>query len=198
MDNLKLCIMKKIFVVGIVCLLVNYVLKAQTAHAEFGLKGGVNISNISIDNNGDYNSRTGFYLGGLAHIHLTRHFAVQPEVMYSAQGADFGSINRKQNYINVPVLAQWMVENGFRLQTGPQIGFLTSAKNESGDVEVDIKDQLNTVDFAWSFGASYLFPKTGLGIDARYNLGISNINDDESVKARNRVFQVGAFYQFPH
>jgi Outer membrane protein beta-barrel domain len=188
--------MKKIFFMGVVCLLVNYATKAQTAHAQFGLKAGVNIANIHADGS-DYDSRTGFYAGGLAHVHITTHFAIQPEVVYSTQGADFGSFKRKQDYINVPVLAQYMTNTGFRLQTGPQVGFLTSAKNKSGDVEVDVKDQLNTVDFAWSFGASYI-SKTGLGLDARYNLGISNINDNESIEARNRVFQVGAFYQFSH
>jgi hypothetical protein len=188
--------MKKIIIVGVVCLLVNYVSKAQTPHAQFGLKAGVNIANLHVDGS-EYDSRTGFYVGGLAHVHITKYFAVQPEVMYSSQGAEIGSIKRTEGYINVPVLAQYMVNNGFRLQTGPQVGFLTSAKNKSGDIEVDVKDQLNTVDFAWSFGASYI-SKTGLGLDARYNLGISNINDNESVEAKNRVFQVGAFYQFQH
>jgi hypothetical protein len=156
--------MKKIIIVGVVCLLVNYVAKAQTPDAQFGLKAGVNIANLHVDG-GEYDSRTGFYVGGLAHVHITRHFAIQPEVMYSSQGAEIGSIKRTEGYINVPVLAQYMVNNGFRLQTGPQVGFLTSAKNKSGDVEVNIKDQLNTVDFAWSFGASYI-SKTGLGLDA--------------------------------
>ena len=31
------------------------------------------------------------------------------------------------NYINVPVL-QYMFGDGFRLQTGPQLGILTNAK----------------------------------------------------------------------
>jgi Outer membrane protein beta-barrel domain len=189
--------MKKIILMGTVCLLVNYVVNAQVAHAQFGLKAGVNFANIHVKDAEGYDSRTGFYVGGLAHVHITRYFALQPEVIYSTQGAEIGSLKRKQDYINVPVLAQYMVNNGFRLQTGPQVGFLTSAKNKTGDVEVDIKDQLNTVDFAWAFGASYL-SKTGLGLDARYNLGISNINDNESAKATNRVWQVGAFYQFSH
>lgn len=187
--------MKKIIFIGAVCLLLTYFAKTQTPHAQFGLKAGVNIANLHTEDEDAYDSRTGFYVGGLAHIHFTKHFAVQPEVMYSTQGAEAGSLKRKQDYINVPVLAQYMTSNGFRLQTGPQVGFLTSAKNKNGDVEVDVKDQLNTVDFAWAFGASYL-TKTGLGLDARYNLGISNINDNGNTKATNRVWQIGAFYQF--
>jgi len=90
-----------------------------------------------------------------------------------------------------------MTHDGFRLQTGPQIGFLTSGKTETDDVEVDITDDLNSVDFSWSFGAGYLF-HSGFGIDARYNLGLTDINDVGNYNAHNRVFQVGLFYQFKH
>jgi len=95
------------------------------------------------------------------------------------------------------LLAQYMTNDGFRLQTGPQLGLLTSAKSEFGDVEFDTKDDMSSVDFSWIFGAGYLFP-SGFGIDAQYNHGISNISDDESFGARNRVFQFGVFYQFMH
>lgn len=90
-----------------------------------------------------------------------------------------------------------MFDEGFRLQTGPQLGFLTTAKTKSGDLEVNRKDELSSIDFSWAFGASYLC-RQGLGIDARYNLGINNISEDNDFEAKNRVFQVGLFYQFMH
>jgi|SRR5436190_10867271 len=189
--------MKKIFFVGIICLFLQANIKAQTPDVHFGLKAGVNFSTIKISDGDYYDSKTGFHVGGLAHIHVAKHFAIQPEVLYSTQGANRGSTKHKENYINVPVLGQYMTNTGFRLQTGPQVGFVVSAKSETGDVEVDIKDQVNTVEFGWSFGASYIC-KFGFGLDARYNLGISNITETESVTAKNRVFQVGAFYQFQH
>lgn len=189
--------MKKVFLIAVATLLMSYFSNAQKTHAAFGVKTGVNIASINVNGGGDFDSRAGFYVGGLAHIHLSKYFAVQPEVIYSGEGGDAGNIKRKEDYINIPVLAQYMTNTGFRFQTGPQVGFLIAAKNKAGDVEVNVKDQLNTVEFAWTFGASYL-TKTGLGLDGRYNLGISNINDNESPEARNRVFQVGAFYQFTH
>ena len=190
--------MKKFFFVGMIVLLIQAGARAQTSNVHFGLKAGINMSTVHVEDGPDYDSRTGFYAGGLAHIHLTKHFAVQPEVLYSSQGAEDGNIKYKTGYINVPILGQYMTNTGFRLQTGPQVGFLVSAKNKIEDLEVNVKDNYNTVDFAWSFGASYI-SKTGLGLDARYNLGLSNIDDNESnPKATNRVFQVGAFYQFQH
>jgi hypothetical protein len=88
-----------------------------------------------------------------------------------------------------------MTGGGFRLQTGPQIGFLISAENEIGDTDFDVEDQLNTFDLAWSFGASYL-TRSGFGVDARYNHGITNISEAENPEIKHRVWQLGVFYQF--
>jgi Outer membrane protein beta-barrel domain len=188
--------MKKILLVA-VSLTASMLIYAQ-GNVHFGLKGGINVASLNVQNEVDFNSRTSFNLGGLAHIHVSPHFAVQPEVYFSGQGGqDNGEVVRL-NYINVPVLLQYMGGNGFRLQTGPQLGFLVSAKDELDHVTVDIKDNLNAAEFGWSFGAGYLFPNTGVGIDARYNLGISNIRDDGGNNTTNRVFQIGLFYQFMH
>ena len=89
-----------------------------------------------------------------------------------------------------------MFDEGFRIQTGPQLGFLVSAKKKIGDVDVDYDDAYSNIDFSWTIGAGYLFP-VGLGLDARYNFGINDI-DESGFEARNRVFQVGLFYQFMH
>jgi len=177
--------------------LIAYSAAAQQTH--FGIKAGVNFSSVAVDDGADFESKTGIHLGGLAHIHINPHFALQPELVFSMQGGEDDGDNSKLklNYVNIPLLAQYMTADGFRLQTGPQLGILTSAKQKFGDVEVDADDDVSTVDFSWAFGAGYLF-HSGFGIDARYNLGISNISDDESFEARNRVVQIGVFYQFMH
>ena len=168
---------------------------ASAQHVEYGVKGGLNVADFSNSDGVNFKSRTSFHLGGLAHIHVTRHFAVQPELVFSGQGAKYSGIEYKMNYLNIPVLLQYMAGGGFRLETGPQLGILASAKGKSGGTTVDIKDQFKTVDFAWSFGAGYL-TDVGFGVDARYNLGISNIVEDGGGDVRNNVFQLGVFYQF--
>jgi hypothetical protein len=187
--------MKKTFCVTAFTIISFFAARAQETH--FGIKAGVNVSSVDITNGEDFASKAGLHLGGLAHIHITQHFALQPELVYSMQGGKDGNEKLKLNYINVPVLVQYMTQEGLRLQTGPQLGFLTSAKSKIDDVEIDQKDDLNSFDFSWTFGAGFLFP-SGFGIDARYNHGISNISDDNSFEARNRVFQFGLFYQFMH
>ena len=187
--------MKKLFMIA-VCVAASGLLFAQSPNVQLGLKGGVNIASLNVENGVDFNSRASFYAGGLAHIHISPHFAVQPEIYYSGQGGKDGGEIVRLGYLNVPVLMQYMAGNGFRLQTGPQLGILLSAEDELDNVTFDEKDNTKAVDFAWSFGASYKFPGCGLGVDARYNLGITNIREGSSNNTQNRVLALGLFYQF--
>ena len=195
--------MKKIFF-GTAMTLSFFVMNAQShhdkPHTEFGLKAGLNIAGVHInDNTPKTDPRASFYLGGLAHIHITKYFALQPEIMYSGQGfkQTVAGTDYKTNtsYINIPVLAQFMVGDGFRIETGPQLGLLVAAHQKAGKTSTDIKDNFKTADFGWVVGLGYIF-HSGFGVDARYNLGISNINDGSTTKVNNRVFQAGVFYQF--
>jgi opacity protein-like surface antigen len=186
--------MKKVIISAVLFLLIK---GASAQHVEYGIKGGVNFSNISNDAaDTKADSKTGFHFGGLAHIHLTRAFAIQPEIVYSTQGAEYGSGKLKLNYINVPVLAQYMFGDGFRIQTGPQLGILTTSEFKRGNTETDI-DNFSNADFSWSFGASYL-SHCGLGVDARYNLGLTDVTKSNTTDFQNRVWQLGLFYQFKH
>ena len=95
----------------------------------------------------------------------------------------------------MPVLLQYMTGSGFRLQTGPQLGIMAAAKVKEGDAESNVKDAYKTFDVAWVLGASYV-TNSGFGIDARYNIGLTNINDNAGSTIKNRVWQFGLFYQF--
>jgi hypothetical protein len=167
-----------------------------------GIKGGVNAYNIHNDNNIKYDTKIGYHFGLLGHIHINQMFAVQPEIVYSTQGAKYKLNNETTNfnlsYINVPVLFQYMFENGLRLQAGPQLGVLVAAKSKTGSTTIDNKENIKPIDLALSLGAGYIIPSIGLGIDVRYNLGLNNINDIGEVKSTNRGLQLGLFYIFGH
>jgi hypothetical protein len=174
----------------------------QAQNINLGIKGGLNVYNINNDNGPKYDSKIGFNVGLLGHIHLAKQLALQPELVYSTQGAKFttAGIETKINlgYINIPILFQYMFDNGFRLEAGPQIGFLTSAKAETGNTEIDFKDNLKKVDVGIGAGIGYVHPPTGFGVDVRYNIGLSSINENNSVDSYNRGLQLGVFYLFNH
>ncbi len=188
------------FHIGLVtalCLLAG-TLSAQ--NLTFGVKGGLNVYSIANDNDVKYDSKMGYHIGMLLHIHVAQHFAVQPELLYSTQGAKdnsiLGDVTLKLGYANVPVMLQYMFDNGFRIEAGPQIGFLAKADSELNGSDSDIKDDLKTIDFTVGVGIGYINPPTGFGIDARYNYGLSDINENGPVKSYNRGFQIGLVYQF--
>ena len=164
----------------------------------FSIKGGINLYNIHNSNGAEYDMKPGVHLGLLGHIHLTKQVAFQPELVFSMQGAKNSNTKINLNYVNIPLMIQYMFDNGFRLQAGPQIGLLASAKTKNGNVTTNIKDNLKTADFGLGFGVGYVHPPTGFGVDARYNLGLTTINENSSVKSTNRGLQLGVFYLFKH
>lgn len=174
---------------------------AQTPDIKLGAKAGLNISTVSdLD---DSKSRTGFHVGALAEIFINEKFSVQPEILYSTQGAkssNLGGFSYKLtlDYLNIPIMAKYYVMDGLSVQAGPQIGFNVKAEMERkllGEKETkDIKDEINTVDFGLNFGAGYELP-IGLFFDARYNLGFTKIHK-EGDSTKNRVFQLSVGYKF--
>src|SRR5258708_23002571 len=186
--------MKLRAIVGIVFFTVASFTYAQS---NMGLKGGLNFSTIAPGGNSNQSLRTGFHAGLLWHIPLAQGIAFQPELVYSLQGTKLSN-DAKLNlgYINAPFLLQAMVGHGFRLEAGPQLGFLVSAKTQSGNTLENVWQGYKTIDAALAVGFGFA-GKVGLGFDVRYNYGLSNINKYGG-DVTNRVFQVGLFYQFRH
>ena len=90
-----------------------------------------------------------------------------------------------------------MFDNGFRIEAGPQVGFLMNAKTKVGNNSTDIKNNLKSAVFSIPLGLGYV-TMSGLGFDARYNFGISNIyKTDAAPVTHSNVFQFDIFYQFP-
>ncbi len=190
--------MKKTFLVAASLFLMIGATKAQKVH--FGLKAGMNAS--SLTNMGPSETKIGFNAGVLAHIHTNnKNWGIQPELIYSVEGAKTPLLggNNKSNlnlgYLNVPILVQYMFDNGFRLEAGPQFGFLMSAKSKvSGGSNNDVKGSFNNTNISIPVGVGYL-TTYGLGFDARYNFGLSDVYKGSGNQKAN-TFQFGLFYQF--
>lgn len=75
------------FLVAVVCFAC---IAANAQHPHWGLKGGLNLANLDIHPGDNMDYKVGIHIGGLAHIHLSDHFALQPELMYSNQGGQKG------------------------------------------------------------------------------------------------------------
>jgi hypothetical protein len=196
---MKLFMKKLILILFVLC-------SAFTAGAQiqFGVKAGLNIANLTmsgIQYGASTSSRADFNGGVLASLPLFSSFYLQPELMYSGQGLSYSNstANGTANYgyLNLPVLFKYQHASGLFAETGPQIGFLLSAKDKGNGNTVDIKSQTQSIDFSWAFGIGYKLQSIPMGIDLRYSLGLTNVYKySGSGTGKNSVFQFGLFYLF--
>jgi hypothetical protein len=212
--------MKKIILTVAAVFVLSFANAQDGDGLKFGVKAGLNLSNLTGD--GSPTMKVGFHIGGFMEYKLSEKFAIQPELLYSTQGAKYEfsesfdgesyseEFNYKFSYLNIPIMAKYYVSEKFSLEAGPQIGFLLNADSDydysetiagetySESGTTDIKDFINSTDFAINFGAGYDFnEKISLGL--RYNLGLTDVEKDLEPGAsgiKNSVFQLSFGYKF--
>lgn len=189
--------MKKLVLLTVLGLM-NY-LPGMAQQINFGAKAGLNLATLSEDYDPDVATRTSFHFGAMAEIPLSEMFSIQPELLYSSQGAtDDGDDDEevRLSYITLPVLAKYYVYDGLSIEGGPQLGLLLSGEIEDNGETTDVKDISKSTDFGLAFGLGYKM-ETGLNFGVRYYFG-SDINDiaESSDKIKNKVFQISVGYFF--
>jgi hypothetical protein len=193
-QNNPIQFMKKLALV----LLAGFSFAAAHAQFAFGIKGGANISNVNGSDVSGTNSLVGFNAGAYLKLPVTKHLTIQPEFDYSGQGFKVTNsgvtTTQHENYIDIPVLLKYHVAGVF-IETGPQAGFLVSAKASQQGVSLDDKASYNSAEFSWVFGAGVKIPMTPISLDARYNFGLSNIfsssQTPDNGTVHNGTFQIG-------
>lgn len=165
------------------------------AQIALGIKAGPNFATIDAKEPGTtYKNRTGYHFGAFGLIKLTK-IGIQPEILFSQQGSKVkfngDDFDANFSYINIPIIIKLYTIAGINLQAGPQFGFLSRAEVE----DTDIKDAVKGSDISLALGAGWDLP-FGLTLDARYNLGLSDVNDGYSEeKMKNQVWQVSVGYK---
>ena len=185
--------LKKLFVVVLV-------LSVQPAFAQLqlGFKAGANFSNFTGADfpNTETESLTRPYVGAYVRWRFANNLGLQPEVLFSEQGAKFKSgaeeFDAKVSYLNIPIMLQYHFGNLYA-ELGPQVGF---------KLDEDAPDSLSgdfakSNDVAIAFGLGFE-TKIGLGINARYIMGLTSVGEYEAPNYdsdfKNGVFQLGLFY----
>jgi len=191
-----------VFVVGIL-LLSTTVASAQEQQTsaesnlkpKFGIKGGLNLTNLYVNDVSDEHMKAGFNAGVFAKLPVTKGFSIQPELLYSVKGAKENYNNFLQGsgeyrfnlgYVELPVLAVVNLAPNFNLHLGGYAAYLVNAniKNVNGQGTIENATDLNTDDFKrFDFGLV-----GGLGFDienftlgARYNYGLSHIGKNDNL-----------------
>ncbi|MEO6520780.1 MAG: porin family protein [Mucilaginibacter sp.] len=199
--------MKKIilFAVGLL------VAGAVNAQVKFGVKGGLDVSNIIKTNDPNFNTNyvIGFNAGVTLEIPLIGPLSVQPEVVYAQKGykaiLSTGDFTQTRNFIDIPLLARLRLADNFAIVVGPQFSFATSTKNVYSN-GITVTQQTQYDNDRNNFRNSIVGGVAGLSIDlsksvdfhARYALDLQKNNGDGSSQTpefRNQVFQFGLAFK---
>jgi hypothetical protein len=154
-----------------------------------GVKGGINLSNLYVDEVADEHLKVGYNLGLFAKLPLSQFFAIQPELLYTTKGAKLtynnflqgsGEYRFNLNYLELPVLAVFNIGKNFNIHAGPYIGFLTSSniKDVDDDGSVNGVKDLNVDDFNrfdYGLAGGIAVDLSGFTIGARYNYGLREV-----------------------
>lgn len=185
--------MRKIFFALAMIAGINSSAEAQIVR--FGIKAGPNFANFSGDvNNINYKSRTSFHAGIIAEIKTVGNFAIQPEVLYSSQGAEVDGVGDfNLDYVSVPVMAKYYIlADKLSLEAGPQFSFLVNERDEAF-TDITTKGDNNAFDLALAGGVG-LDITNSFFAQARYTIGLTDASED--AKLQNAVFQLSLGYKF--
>ena len=165
-----------------------------TLTPKFGIKAGVNLTNLYIDNVEDENMRVGLNAGFFAKVPLTRGVSLQPELLYSNKGAKTtynnvlgkGEYRFNLHYIELPVAMVFNLGKSFNIHGGGYVSYLAAAtvKDMESDGTINSATDLNAENFnRMDYGLL-----AGLGVDvqnftigARYNYGLHEIGKSGSL-----------------
>jgi hypothetical protein len=179
----------------------------------FGVKGGLNLANVTGDDAEDASMKIGAVGGVFMCYDITEIFALQPELLFTMKGAksdEEGSDESwKTNYIEIPVLFRVNLPTEGKIKpmlyAGPALGILLSAELE----DVDMKDYMKSYDIGVLAGAGigYQMEKGQLFCEVRYEVGMTTVwdfseeeldEDEENPDMKNSVisFMVGYGFAF--
>lgn len=207
--------MRKIYLI-----LILGVFASINAQTQFGVKAGYNLSNMKwiIPGMEDYkyDSKSYFYIGGLAEHHLSDQFSLQGELIYTEIGGgkkeiitgivgnevvEMGTANIKilTSQIQVPLSAKYYPTTNFSLSAGFNFGFNVNSRVKTdfvSDYLYNGKTTLfKTVNIFPFLGTEYKF-NTHLFADARYHFGLFNVAKDYAPETKIAFFQIGLGYRF--
>ena len=187
--------MKNTILIAFLIAAISFSVQAQSV--QFGLKAGLNYANqtgtnITVNStNYKTDAISSYHAGLVAEVKIFESFAIQPELLYSTQGATYTNtlteIKNEVGYISIPVMMKIYMSKSISLELGPQASFLLSGKDKFA-----VNDS-NTFDFSVAAGLGLKITKN-IFIEGRYGLGLTEVSKDAQTK--NSVLQVSAGLMF--
>lgn len=194
-------------------LILANVLQAQVA---LGLTAGASFSSYKLKQgiiSATTDLKVGFTAGLAAFIPLDKNLSIQQSLNFLQKGGiyknKFDNTTNKTtfNYLEMPINLIYQVPSAsgkFFIGAGPSLSAglngsykITGMYEESGDVKFGSTntDDLRTFEIGLNFLAGYTF-KNGFMVTGNYNLGLSNLSNDDGAGFYNRYFALKLGYLF--
>ena len=191
--------MKKIVMLLVATMSCACFLKINAQNA-FGVKGGVNIANLSgFEGRSRISGHAGFFL----HHTINKNWCFQPELLYSGEGQRYFSNGDEHtlalDYIQLPLMVQYYPVPNVYLEAGPQVGVLVSAQDKVDERtgHTNIKEEFSTAQIAIGFGVGVKASEKIL-FYGRYNFGLTDVTIFDNIVDHSRVGQIGVAFRFHH
>ena len=175
--------MKKFFT--LVVLLAAMTIAAQ-AQVKFGVKGGLNLTNMKFDNSAfDKSNQTGFFIGPTLNFTLpVIGLGIDASALYDQRSAEVNDEKLKQQSIQIPINLRYGFGLGntasIYIFAGPQFGF------NVGDKKTNLVNEA----LDWRMKDSSLSANVGLGlmllnhlqVSANYNIAMGTTGEFDILK----------------
>ena len=207
------------FISAVIVMAFIAVVPASAQGIAFGVKGGVNFTKMSLDNDAvDSKSGVGFFIGPTLKIDFLPFLGIQGALMYeqtnskvAANAAGVSAEEKiKRQAIILPIDLRLNLKlnetSGLYVATGPQFDFTVGSDFELNGQKLKDTFDFNTAMFGWNFGVGVMLSKK-FEIGASYNLGISKTGELEAtvneakannndLKPKSRSWKVGVTFFF--
>jgi hypothetical protein len=191
--------MKNILRMMFLAVLIFYAVTVD-AQLAAGFKGGVNYSGFSNHTGGKRISGHG---GIFIHTALDKKLHLQPELLYSSEGQRYTISEAEQNtertvsvnFVSLPVMFQYFVTPAFFTEAGPQLSFITSAKDKGpGNEKLNVKRSIANTGFSLNIGMGLMTGKKA-AVYVRYCFGLTDLTRFDNNADYSRVLQAGFSYR---
>lgn len=196
--------MKKVFtIISLVALF--FVATPSQAQTRFGLKGGFNVTNMSLSSdvlNGS--NRAGFFIGPSVKFTLPIvGLGVDAAALYDQREAKLADATISQKSINIPINARYTFglgdTAGLYLAAGPQFGI--NVGDENFKIANTDNYQLKKTNFSINLGAGVSL-LSHLEVGFNYNIALGKTGDfslnnaKNEYDSKNNAWQISAAYYF--
>ena len=196
--------MKK--VIFVVLALIVVVGMVQASDMRFGVKAGIALGNVNKDveeldapAEADKKMRMAVTFGAMMHMPVGEKMVFMAEGSYIPKGVKIEYMSEEMimrlDYLQFDAMMKYAFSEAFGLYAGPGMGLIMKAEQEFDGDTYDFKDDVETLEFSLNIGGQFMATENVV-IDARYNMGLTQVPDEGDFDLKNNVLSLTVGYLF--